>query len=78
MPAKLRDTPLIDQVERTLGAPKTRSTDFADGEHLTWTGRQHEVQASFNKGRLYSLRIEDRTTGHGEMVFESSVYCSSF
>lgn len=75
---KLRGTPSIDEVEHTLGAPKTRSTDFAGGEHLTWIGLHHEVQASFNKGRLYSVRIEDRTTGHGEMVFESGLYWSPF
>ncbi len=77
-PHKLRDTPSLDEVESTLGAPKSRSTDFAGGEHLTWTGGLREVQASFNKGRLYSLRLEDRTTGHGEMVFESGVHWSSF
>lgn len=77
-PQKLRSTPSIDEVERVLGAPQARSTDFAGGEHLTWTGSSHQIQASFSRGKLYSLRIEDRATGHGQMVFESGLYWNRF
>jgi hypothetical protein len=32
-----------------------------------------ELEASFDRGRLYCLRREDLRTGHGALVFESSV-----
>ncbi len=71
-PQKLASTPTVDEVERALGAPDERSTDFRGGLHLVWLGTEHELEASFDQGRLYCLRVEDRRTGHGALIFESS------
>jgi hypothetical protein len=71
-PQKLRSTPTVEEVEQALGAPDGRVTDFAGGLHLTWMSDRQKLEASFNHDRLYCLRIEDRSTGHGALVFESS------
>jgi len=71
-PQKLRSTPTVEEVEQALGAPDGRVTDFRGGLHLTWTSERLKVEASFNQDRLYCLRTEDRRTGHGALVFESS------
>jgi hypothetical protein len=71
-PQRLNRTPSVGEVVRALGLPDRRATDFRSGLHLTWTGTEHTLQASFDRGRLYCLRWEDRRTGHGALVFESS------
>jgi hypothetical protein len=71
-PQQLKSTPDVDEVEHDLGVPQTSMTDFSGGYHLTWIGTAHKLQASFNKGQLYSISIEDLATGHGAEVFESS------
>jgi hypothetical protein len=70
-PQKLRATFTVEEVEAVLGVPDVASTDFRGGQHLTWIGTAHKLQGSFNAGRLYCLAREDRSTGHGVMVFES-------
>jgi len=72
-PQRLNRLPAVDEVVRALGLPGRRTTDFRDGLHMTWTGTTHSLEASFDRGRLYCLRCEDRRTGHGALVFESSV-----
>jgi len=72
-PQRLRATPQVAEVEATLGAPDTSTADFRGGQHLTWIGTAHQLQASFNAGRLYCLVYEDRSTGEGVMVFESAM-----
>ena len=71
-PQRLRQMPSLREVNQTLGAPTTSTTDVRGGLHVTWTGTRHDLEASFNQGRLYCLRFQDRRTGHGTMVFESS------
>jgi hypothetical protein len=71
-PEKLRRTPSVEEVEQALGAPDERVTDFRGGLHLTWMSERLKLEASFNQDRLYCLRTENRRTGHGELVFESS------
>jgi hypothetical protein len=70
-PQRLRAIFSPHEVESTLGAPNTTTTDFGGGQHLTWLGTAHKLTASFHLGRLYSLTLEDRATGHGAMVYES-------
>jgi hypothetical protein len=70
-PQKLRIVLSPHEAESTLGVPDSSTTDFAGGQHLTWTGTTHKLEASFNAGRLYCLNLENRSTGHGVMVFES-------
>lgn len=77
-PQKLRSTPPVSEVEQALGLPGTITPDFRGGQHLTWTGTEHKLEASFSNGRLYCLRLEDLRTGHGTMVFESSWYWRPF
>jgi hypothetical protein len=77
-PQQLRTTPTVDEVEQALGAPQARSTDVEGGLHLTWIGDSHRLTASFNHGRLYSLNDEDQHTGHGVVVFESSLYWHTY
>jgi len=72
-PQKLNSTPAVDEVVRALGLPDRRTTDFRGGLHMTWTGTTHSLEAAFDRGRLYCLRREDLRTGHGALVFESSV-----
>jgi len=71
-PQRLTRTPPVDEVERALGLPDRRTTDFRSGLHLTWTGTEHQLEASFDRGRLYCLRLENLRSGHGALVFESS------
>jgi hypothetical protein len=70
-PQRLRMIFSPGDAESALGAPDTTSTDFQGGQHLTWLGTTYKLEAAFNAGRLYCLKLEDRTTGHGVMVFES-------
>lgn len=71
-PQRLTRTPTVDELEQTLGLPDRRTTDFRGGLHLNWTGTEHQIEASFDRGRLYCLRLENLRTGHGALVFESS------
>lgn len=71
-PQRLTRTPSLGEVEQGLALPDRRSTDFRGGLHLTWTGTEHTLEASFDRGRLYCLRMEDLRTRHGALVFESS------
>jgi hypothetical protein len=59
------------EAESRLGVPDAAQIDFAGGQHLTWLGTAHKLEASFNAGRLYGLTLEDRATGHGVLVYES-------
>jgi len=77
-PLRLRSQSPVDEVEQVLGAPGSQRRDFRGGVHLTWTGTRHTLEASFNDGRLYCLVLTDRQTGHGAMVFQSSVYFHPF
>ncbi len=70
-PQRLRATLSVEDVEAELGVPDLSTTDFRGGQHLTWIGATHKIQGSFNAGRLYCLTHEDRSTGHGVMVFDS-------
>lgn len=70
-PQKLREALSPQDAESVLGVPDTSTTDFRGGQHLTWIGAKHRLEASFNAGRLYCLTLEDRSTGHGVMVFAS-------
>jgi hypothetical protein len=70
-PQRLRTTFSPGEADFALGVPDASTTDFSGGQHLTWLGTTHKLVASFNTGRLYCLALEDRTTGHGVMVFES-------
>ena len=70
-PQRLRTVFSPQQAESTLGVPDATTTDFRGGQHLTWLGTAHKLEASFNAGRLYCLTLEDRATGHGVMVFDS-------
>ena len=72
-PQRLSRMPAVDEVVQSLGLPDRRTTDFKSGLHMTWTGTAHSLEASFDRGRLYCLRREDLRTGHGALVFESSV-----
>lgn len=71
-PQKLRKYPSLQETEQALGAPGGRTIDVGGGLHVTWSGNSHSLEASFDKGRLYCLKFEDRRTGHGSSVFESS------
>jgi hypothetical protein len=77
-PERLRMFPSIEEVKQALGPADGFSGDFRGGTHLIWTGTTHKLEASFNKGRLYCLRLEDLRTGHGALVFESSESWQAF
>lgn len=70
-PQRLRTTFSPQQAESTLGLPNAATPDFRGGQHLTWLGTSHKLEASFNAGHLYCLTFEDRATGHGVLVYES-------
>jgi hypothetical protein len=70
-PQRLRIALSPQGAESTLGAPDKSTVDFQGGQHLTWVGTTHILEGAFNSGRLYCLKLEDRSTGHGVMVFES-------
>jgi hypothetical protein len=59
------------EAESRLGPPDTSTTDFQGGQHLTWVGTAHKLEASFNRGHLYCLNLEDRGASHGVLVFPS-------
>jgi len=77
-PQRLRITPAVGDVQLTLGAPDQRLTDFRGGQHLTWLGTRHKLEASFDKGRLYAVTLTDLQTGHGMTVYESSAHYRPF
>ena len=77
-PQRLRITPAVDEVQEALGAPEQNMTDFRGGQHLTWTGKSHKLDLSFNKGGLYALALTDLQTGKGMTVFESSAQWQQF
>ena len=70
-PQKLRTTYSPDEVESTLGIPDTSMIDFRGGQHLTWIGTSHKLEAAFTAGRLYCLTMEDLATHHGVQVYDS-------
>ncbi len=75
---ELRRAATVDEVQQTLGAPQISMTDYAGGQHLTWIGTNHKLEAAFNKGRLYALTLTNLKTGHGEMVFAIARESHSF
>ena len=70
-PQRLRTVFSPREAESTLGFPDAITVDFRGGQHLTWLGTAHKLEASFNAGRLYCLTLEDRSTGRGVLVYES-------
>ncbi|MBZ5544731.1 MAG: hypothetical protein LAO07_13800 [Acidobacteriia bacterium] len=72
-PRILRITPAVGDVQEALGAPDESMTDFSGGQHLTWIGTRHQLEAAFDKGRLYAVTLTDLQTGHGMTVYESRV-----
>ncbi|MGD0922543.1 MAG: hypothetical protein ABSA70_12380 [Terriglobia bacterium] len=77
-PQRLRITPAVGDVQRTLGAPDQSMTDFQGGQHLIWIGTRHKLDASFDKGRLYAVTLTNLQTGHGMTVYESSAQFRAF
>lgn len=77
-PQRLLNTPSEDELKQALGPADGFSGDFRGGVHLIWTGTNHKLEASFNNERLYCLRVEDLRTGHGALVFESSLNWRAF
>jgi hypothetical protein len=71
-PQHLHNTPSTEEVKQALGPADGYTSDIRGGVHIIWTGAEHKLEASFNNGRLYCLRVEDLHTGHGTLVFESS------
>ena len=70
-PQKLRAIASPENIEAELGVPNTSTVDFQGGQHLTWVGTSHKVDAAFNKGRLYCVTWEDLPTHRGAFVYES-------
>jgi hypothetical protein len=70
-PQRLRLTPAVGDVQQALGAPDRSMTDSQGGQHLTWLGTRHQLEASFDKGRLYAVTLTNLQTGHGITVYES-------
>jgi hypothetical protein len=77
-PQRLRITPAVGEVQQALGAPDRSMTDFRAGQHLIWLGTRHQLEASFDKGRLYAVTLTDLQTGHGITVYESSAQYRPF
>jgi len=77
-PQRLRITPSADDLERALGPATSFYVDFRQGRHLVWIGTEHKLEASFDKDRLYCLRIENLRTGHGSLVFDSGAQWQGF
>jgi hypothetical protein len=71
-PQRLQNIPSIEEAKQVLGPADGYTSDIRGGVHIIWTGTQHKLEASFNNGRLYCLRVEDLHTGHGILVFEAS------
>jgi len=70
-PWRLRRVFSPREATSTLGAPDATNLDFRGGQHLTWIGTDHKLEASFDAGRLYCLTLENRASGHGMIVYES-------
>jgi hypothetical protein len=70
-PKRLRITFSAQDAESVLGVPNTNTTDFRGGQHLTWTGTSHKLEAAFDSGRLYCLIWRDLGTHHGELAYHS-------
>lgn len=70
-PQRLRRSFSPEDAESMLGAPDSSSVDFRGGQHLTWIGTAHKLEAAFNSGNLYCLALEDRSTGNGVLVYTS-------
>lgn len=70
-PWRLRTTFSPREAESALGVPNTSAVDFRGGQHLTWIGTSHKVEAAFDAGRLFCLTWEDLATHHGEQVYDS-------
>lgn len=70
-PQKLRALCSPQEAESTLGIADSTTTDVRGGQHLAWIGATHKLEAAFNQGRLYCLTYEDRSTGHGVLVYDS-------
>ena len=70
-PWKLRTTFTPEAAESALGVPNTSAVDFRGGQHLTWIGTSHKLEAAFDAGRLFCLTQEDLATHHGEQVYGS-------
>lgn len=77
-PQKLLQESSLGEVQQALGAPTAEFSDFRQGQHLAWKGTRHELEAAFNKGSLYNLRLENLQSGRGVSVYESSVYWQTF
>ena len=75
---RLKSMPAVGDVERSLGSPDRSMTDFRGGQHLTWMGTEHRLEASFNKGTLYALTWTDLRSGHGETVQEWTAQYQEF
>ncbi len=69
-PQRLRTTLSPEEVESELGVPNSTMTDFQNGQHLTWVGTTHRLEAAFDKGRLYCLTWEDLASHRGVLVYE--------
>ena len=70
-PWRLRTTFTSEAAESSLGVPNTCAVDFRGGQHLTWLGTSHKLEAAFDAGRLFCLTWEDLNTHHGEQVYNS-------
>ena len=77
-PQRLRVTPAVGDVQQGLGAPDQSMTDAQGGQHLTWLGTRHKLNASFSKGRLYAVTLTDLQTGYGFTVYESAAQYHPF
>ncbi len=77
-PRRLLKTPSIDDVKEELGPAEGFTSDAGGGVHIIWTGSRRKLEASFNQGRLYCLRVETLGTGHGELIFPSSAEWREF
>jgi hypothetical protein len=77
-PEKLLEGEPVDQVQQALGAPTVENADVNGGQHLTWTGTQHQLEAAFNKGVLYNVMYSNMKTGHGVSVYQSSAYFQAY
>ena len=71
-PKRLRTTFSPEEVQTILGVPNTSMVDFRGGQHLTWIGTAHKVEAAFDKGHLFCLTMEDLKTHRGELVYDSN------
>jgi hypothetical protein len=77
-PEKLLEDDSVDHVQQVLGAPTSENADVNGGQHLTWAGTHHQLQAAFNKGVLYNVTYTNLATGHGVSVYSSSGYFQAF